>query len=476
MIKRMIGRQYDQLLEICKQTKVEIEYLNSSLTDSDFIQRLEIEKTQELISSIEHDVQAKKQEIYNSEIKNRYQHLTDLYQQTRDEVRLLESTLETNIQKVDQSQHAISKWSNDDEAGQNPFANTAKRERLDLSATTESPSKDAHYEEVLKKWHDSLNKIDELEEEQQQLIELVELPVPEIPFTLMEPVPIQPEEEITPIEEVVVEAQEHVDPLPPPDVPEIETPKAPPVMEVKPEIPAIPPPPVIPEIPALPVEDEALELEERRKDEERVFPSRAPVLLANEESNFVGQPSKSKKAVGVVLNLLFYLILTISIMFAFLFGMYSPDGAPRVLFGYSIMRVATESMSPRLPVNTVIVTREVDPADLQVDDIVSFIRFNGTIITHRIYEIDENYENRGVRGFRLIGDANGGEPDNEVHQADNLIGLVVSSNYPFGRFLMFVYHYFLFIMIAMVSILIGLFLLKKKVSLETAKRKRLRRT
>lgn len=471
MIKRMIGRQYDQLLEICKQTKAEIDDLNRNLTDSDFVQRLEIEKMQALISSIEHDVQTKKQDIYNSEIKNRYQQLTNLYQQTRDEVRLLESTLETNIQKVDQSQNRM----HDNEMKRNPADRGAKRERLDLSTPIEPQDHDVYDEEMLKKWQASLNKIDELEE-QQQLLETLEPSVPDVaPLTLAEPVTIQSEEEIIPIEEPiveeVVEIEENIDPIPTLDKLEAEGLEIPSVVQIEPEIPMLPPLPVVPALPVLPVEDEEPELEEQVEDQVQALPIQGQKTLTNEKRDVVNQPSKGKKAIGAILNILFYFILTISILFVFLFGMYKPDGAPRVLFGYSIMRVATESMSPALPVNTLIVTKDVDPADLQVGDVVTFIRFNETIITHRIYEIYEDYQNRGVRGFRLIGDANGGEPDYEVHHADHLIGRVVASNYPFGHFLMFIYHQFLLLMAFVVTILIVLFLFRRKLVLKGAKEK-----
>ena len=196
MIKRMIQRQYDQLLEVCNQTKAEVEQLDRGLKDSDFVQRLEVEKMQELIFSIEHDVQVKKQELYNAEIKNRYQHLMNLYQQTSDEIRLLEATLDDNAQfdsilgnnayQPESNRNMNHNWPSENKAHhpppnrlsnnkahhpptppQNLFDSQAKRERLDLSMPTEPRRNDVHYEHMLKKWYESLDKINELEEQQQ---------------------------------------------------------------------------------------------------------------------------------------------------------------------------------------------------------------------------------------------------------------------------------------------------------------------
>jgi len=472
MIKRMIQKQYDQLLETCKQTKAEIEYLNQNLADSDFVQRLEIEKTQELIDSIEHDVKVKKQEIHNSAIKNRYQQLTNLYQQTTEEIQLLQSTLENDRQIMDQNQTT----------SRNIFDHQSKRERLDLSATTEAirsvepthsiepQSNNDHYESMLKKWHESLNKINELEE--QQLVE-ESVPIPEAkPEISMISVPVPPGEKTVPTPEVITKDEALINPQPPTlEVPEVEVraEASPPDEKTVPtpqvvakdeafiipspslEIPVAPA--VLPQFESVPqiesVKDEKLELKDQEQKEDQ-------------EEDQVKKPSKGRSVLGAILNFIFYLILVGTILFLPLIGMYNPTGAPRILLGYSIVRVDTDSMSPTLPINTLILTRRVDPADLQVDDIVTFIRFNETTITHRIYEIYENHQNAGIRGFRLIGNRSD-EPDNEIHQGGNLIGRMVLSNYPFGQFMMYAYHNFLFIMMFVISILLTLFLLKRKI-------------
>jgi len=179
--------------------------------------------------------------------------------------------------------------------------------------------------------------------------------------------------------------------------------------------------------------------------------------------------NKGNSVIGASLNLMFYLILISAILFVSFSGVYSPDGRPRALAGYSIMRVATGSMVPELPINTLIVTREVDPAVLREGEIVTFLKADDTTVTHRVYEIYENYNNMGVLGFRLIGDATrDGDvnitPDPDVHREDHLIGRVVMSSYSLGRFLMFVHEHFLSILKYAMIILAALFLLKVFIS------------
>lgn len=92
-IKNMIKKRYNHLLDICEQTKQEITYLDQNADNFDFQKSVEIEKTRNLIASIEREVQLKQWEFYTSEVKNRYQQLMGLYQRTQDEIMILENTL-----------------------------------------------------------------------------------------------------------------------------------------------------------------------------------------------------------------------------------------------------------------------------------------------------------------------------------------------------------------------------------------------
>ena len=196
-----------------------------------------------------------------------------------------------------------------------------------------------------------------------------------------------------------------------------------------------------------------------KKDEDQGLPNNEKKVFENKTTN---------NAISASLNLMFYVILVSAILFVSISGMYSPEGVPRTILGYSIMRVATGSMRPELPINTLIVTQQVDPNELEIGEIVTFLQSDGTTITHRIYEIHEDFSGLGIRGFRLIGDANHGIPDHDIHQAGNLIGRVVASNYSLGQFLMFVHNRFITILII---IIVLLFALKMGMSFRDKKKK-----
>ena len=199
----------------------------------------------------------------------------------------------------------------------------------------------------------------------------------------------------------------------------------------------------------------------KKKDVDQALPGNEKKSLLNKSS-----------AISTSLNIMFYFILISAILFVTVSGVYSPDGVPRSILGYSIMRVATPSMVPELPVNTLIVTNHVDPDELEVGDVVTFLQEDGDTITHRVYRIYEgHYEDQdgtARRGFRLIGDANHGIPDHAVHPASSFIGLVVASNYSLGRFLMFVHNRFITILILVIAIL---FLLRVGMSFRERKKK-----
>ena len=77
---------------------------------------------------------------------------------------------------------------------------------------------------------------------------------------------------------------------------------------------------------------------------------------------------------------------------------------PRVTHG-AALTVLTGSMRPAPPVNSVVIERPVDPADLQVGDVVSYQQQPGraVYITHRVAAIDRS---TSPAMFTFKGDAN----------------------------------------------------------------------
>jgi len=177
----------------------------------------------------------------------------------------------------------------------------------------------------------------------------------------------------------------------------------------------------------------------------------------------VSQPAaatRKEKIFSIVGNVTFYFILVTIVLGVALFGLQEPGAAPRRLFGHSVMIVLSGSMEPTIPQRSLVVLREVDANILEVDDIVTYLNPNNTTITHRITEIIENYQGRGMRGFRLQGDNNLQE-DIEIIWAENVIGEIIYINLFLGQVVLFIQEYIVLIIIFIVLFVALIFVIKK---------------
>lgn len=85
----------------------------------------------------------------------------------------------------------------------------------------------------------------------------------------------------------------------------------------------------------------------------------------------------------------------------------TPAGeTPRVL-GCSIFRVVSGSMEPKVPLNSLLVVRKTDPAEIQPGDVISFFSpdpmLDGAVNTHRVQRVEQR---EGELWFHTKGDAN----------------------------------------------------------------------
>ena len=91
--------------------------------------------------------------------------------------------------------------------------------------------------------------------------------------------------------------------------------------------------------------------------------------------------------------------------------------------GYQVLRVLTSSMEPVIPENTCIIIKEIDPDQLEVGDIITFMsddpNIQGYYNTHRIYEIRRE---NGHKVFITKGDAIA-EPDEYPVYEDMVAGI-----------------------------------------------------
>lgn len=114
--------------------------------------------------------------------------------------------------------------------------------------------------------------------------------------------------------------------------------------------------------------------------------------------------------------------------------------------------VDSSSMTPKLPVNSLITVQKIDPQEIKVGDIVTYVlNSNNILVTHRVVEIDS-----AKQTFTTKGDANESNDSASVHWG-NVVGKVVFCVPGLGTPLRIITAEEN--RIAVISVIVGLFLL-----------------
>ena len=123
---------------------------------------------------------------------------------------------------------------------------------------------------------------------------------------------------------------------------------------------------------------------------------------------------------GIVLCLLLLPILIVNVTLI-VKSYINTDEVPSI-GGISPLIVLTDSMLPEISSGDLIITKQIDPADVKVGDVISFFDPAGngsSVVTHRVIEIvTENGETK----WRTRGDNNNTE-DRVAVPFDNLVGI-----------------------------------------------------
>ena len=123
---------------------------------------------------------------------------------------------------------------------------------------------------------------------------------------------------------------------------------------------------------------------------------------------------------GLVLCLLLLPILIVNVTLI-VKSYINTDEVPSI-GGISPLIVLTDSMLPEISSGDLIITKQIDPADVKVGDVISFFDPAGngsSVVTHRVIEIvTENGETK----WRTRGDNNNTE-DRVAVPFDNLVGI-----------------------------------------------------
>lgn len=171
--------------------------------------------------------------------------------------------------------------------------------------------------------------------------------------------------------------------------------------------------------------------------------------------NIQEEPEKSRKSkvMNVIGNILFYLVIIGIIAGAFLVKS-SSGGRPTMIAGFSAFRVLSSSMEDAYPKGSLIITKSVEPNELNVGDDITFMVSETSSITHRIISITQNYAGTGKPGFETQGVMNE-KPDKDMVAASNVVGKVVFCSKFLGDLAIFVKDNWP-IMIFAVAVLIAL--------------------
>lgn len=90
-------------------------------------------------------------------------------------------------------------------------------------------------------------------------------------------------------------------------------------------------------------------------------------------------------------------------------------------FGYKFLNILTSSMTPTMPVNTVVVVKHISIEDVEIGDVVTF-KSGENNVTHRVVEKQVNGRNVVLK---TQGDAAENVGSREVVTDNNFVGVVV---------------------------------------------------
>ena len=138
------------------------------------------------------------------------------------------------------------------------------------------------------------------------------------------------------------------------------------------------------------------------------------------------------------------------------------------LFGYSLINIVSGSMEPDIKKGDYILIEEVDPAEVEENDIICFYSTDPSIYgypnTHRV--VEEPYVENGTYYYTTKGDANL-LPDKQPAQGDRLIGRYVTNLNAMTSFLEFISNNMLMVVVlplglGMIVMYVGVVITTKK--------------
>lgn len=120
-----------------------------------------------------------------------------------------------------------------------------------------------------------------------------------------------------------------------------------------------------------------------------------------EENNSANSKNKSGRFFSITGNIVFAVLMLFIIYLLFITIKANICGYEPSLFKNKLYYVDSGSMTPAIPVGSLIVVIKTAPGDIKENDIITYRGSDKTLVTHRVIKILKN-----EKGFITSGDAN----------------------------------------------------------------------
>lgn len=145
----------------------------------------------------------------------------------------------------------------------------------------------------------------------------------------------------------------------------------------------------------------------------------APVATLAEQPE-TKKRSPARKALSVVGNVLFVLLIAVLIALVYITLSSRSNSGDAAIGGLRMYSVMSGSMEPKMPVGSMVVSKYASVEEIKVDDIITFSTGMGNV-THRVVDIKRDGE---YVAYITKGDANNTEDINPMPYA-NVKGVVI---------------------------------------------------
>ncbi|HIT89201.1 MAG TPA: signal peptidase I [Candidatus Merdenecus merdavium] len=152
----------------------------------------------------------------------------------------------------------------------------------------------------------------------------------------------------------------------------------------------------------------------------------------------------------------FIFYVAVALFFVLLYLQTGDGKTSKSIMGYSVFSVLTSSMESEIPQGSLVLTKYVPPSSIAIGDDITFINQDERIITHRVINIYENYEESGQYGFVTKGIENA-MADDDIVYGGNMIGKVIWHKAKIGNGILYIKNHFsLVIIMAVLFMILGM--------------------